>query len=229
MNDTLLDYLTAAVLALLLTWGLIEHLEYSDGLTPHRSAPATLGQHGATLHRDAKEKAMDAYQTDRIERHGKPTWSNGSMTKTTANRGTSMTATAPSPNGQRGTSDLVSGCWRPMAGTAGMTRSKPPREARREGWNTKPYTFPTKGAQAAAVRADFEYLRRWCEGHWHYCGIRVTLLDDDGEETKVSHELWGIESDCDDYHQTVIAELADECRREVLSNTYAGATVGEAA
>lgn len=173
---------------------------------------------------------MHAYQTDRIERHGKTylvEWfydqDHGEPWNECDGHG---------PVSEWTTRDKRPGEW--VLATDGRYRryydaQQATKEARRDGWNTKPYTFPTKGAQAAAaVRADFEYLRRWCEGQWHYCGIRVTLLDDDGEETQVSHELWGIESDCDDYHQMVIAELADECRREVLSNTYAGATVGEA-
>jgi hypothetical protein len=85
--------------------------------------------------------------------------------------------------------------------------------AKAEGWNTAPYDWPTKGAQAhAAVMADYEYLRRWCNDQWHYCGIVVTLMDDD-EETDISDSLWGIEDDgdSDGYHTEVIDELIRGC------------------
>jgi hypothetical protein len=101
--------------------------------------------------------------------------------------------------------------------------------AKKDRWNTKPYTWATKGQQAeAAVRADFEFLRRWCNDQWFYCGIVVTLLDDDEEKTDVSHSLWGIESDAQDYIETVINDLIDECGYEVHTKTYAGSTVGVA-
>jgi hypothetical protein len=104
---------------------------------------------------------------------------------------------------------------------------KATQEAKRDGWNTKPYTWPTKGAQAAAaVLADYEYLRRWCDDQWHYCGISVTLLDEEGNETHISHALWSLESEDHDYHQHIIQELADECDREAVGSVYAGATVG---
>jgi len=102
--------------------------------------------------------------------------------------------------------------------------------AKAEGWNTSPYDWPTKGAQAhAAVMADYEYLRRWCNDQWHYCGIIVTLLDDDGEETDISSSLWGVEDDgygSDGYHSTVIRDLIGECDHEENAGTYAGSTVG---
>jgi hypothetical protein len=106
------------------------------------------------------------------------------------------------------------------------------KRAKAEGWNISPYDWPTKGAQAhAAVMADYEYLRRWCNDQWHYCGIVVTLLDDDGEETDISASLWGIEDDgyCSDgYHETVIRDLIGDCEYEENRGVYAGSTVGAA-
>lgn len=95
------------------------------------------------------------------------------------------------------------------------------RKARAEGWNIEPYQWPSKGAQAAAAAlGDFQYLRGWCNDEWHYCGIRVTLLDDDGEKSPAFESLWGIESHADEYHAEVVASLADECRAAVLSRVY---------
>ena len=94
--------------------------------------------------------------------------------------------------------------------------------ARKDGWNTAPYKWPTNGARAhAAALADFEYLRRWCSDQWHYCGIVVTLLDADGDPDSVDASLWGIESEGDDYHEEVIRELIAECLSQIT------ATIGE--
>ena len=105
------------------------------------------------------------------------------------------------------------------------------KAARADGWNTAPYRWATKGQQAAAaVMADFEYLRQWCNDHWHYCGIVVTLLDDDGEETHISASLWGIEEmwsrESSDYHKTVIDDLIYECSIEQSRITYPVLTCG---
>lgn len=96
------------------------------------------------------------------------------------------------------------------------------KTARVEGWNTTPYKWPSKGAQAhAAALADFKYLQRYCRQDWHYCGIVVTLLDADGEPDSVDASLWGIESECSDYHEEVIGELITECMHQIT------ATIGE--
>ena len=94
--------------------------------------------------------------------------------------------------------------------------------ARKDGWNTAPYDWPSKGAQAhAAALADFDYLRRFCNDQWHYCGIVVTLLDADGDPDSVDASLWGIESEGDDYHEEAIGELIAECLSQIT------ATIGE--
>ena len=66
--------------------------------------------------------------------------------------------------------------------------------------------------RAAAVRADFEFLRGWCNGEWHYVGVCVQALDDDGEAIgePFDHALWGVESFDADYVREVAAELAGE-------------------
>jgi hypothetical protein len=94
--------------------------------------------------------------------------------------------------------------------------------ARRDGWNTAPFNWPTEGARAhAAAMEDFDRLRQWCADQWHYCGIVVTLLDADGEPDSVDASLWGIESDSPESHEEVIGELIDECLSQIT------ATIGD--
>lgn len=94
--------------------------------------------------------------------------------------------------------------------------------AKRDGWNTAPFDWPTNGARAhAAALADFDYLRRFCADQWHYCGIVATLLDADGEPDSIDASLWGIESEEDDCHEEVISELIAECLSQIT------ATIGE--
>lgn len=91
------------------------------------------------------------------------------------------------------------------------------RIARAEGWDAKPYGTGTKRQQAArAALADFDRLRRWCEGDWCYVGVIVSPLCDccgtpDGDRAE---SLWGIESDAGDYLDEVARELADQVRHE---------------
>jgi hypothetical protein len=55
------------------------------------------------------------------------------------------------------------------------------------------------------------YLRSWCSNEWHYCGIEVFPLTEDGDELRSkSVSLWGIESNATDYHKEVIQELLSE-------------------
>lgn len=84
------------------------------------------------------------------------------------------------------------------------------RRALAEGWDAPPYRVGTPRQRAArAARADFERLRDWCADRWHWCGVVVVLLDDDGDELDRA-SLWGIESDADQCLAEVAAELADE-------------------
>lgn len=121
-------------------------------------------------------------------------------------------------------SDWTSRCKLPgemvMANDRGLRRyydfAAAVKQARAEGWNTAPYEWPTKGAQAAAAAlADFEYLSGWCNDAWHYCGITVKL---DGTDFEAS--LWGIESEGDEHHEEVIADLMAECLHQLEANTY---------
>lgn len=86
------------------------------------------------------------------------------------------------------------------------------RIALRDGWDAHPYNEgnETKRQQAAkAARANYEYLRAWCNDEWRYVGVIVTLLDDNGEPTEVSDSLWGVET-WGDYHEEQARLMADE-------------------
>ena len=61
-----------------------------------------------------------------------------------------------------------------------------------------------------AVERDFAHLDAWCKGEWEWVGVRVTLLDLDGEPTNLSSSLRGIESDSPEYHREVAGDLAEE-------------------
>lgn len=92
------------------------------------------------------------------------------------------------------------------------------KTARAEGWNTAPFEWPSAGAKAhAAAMADFDYLRRWCNDDWHYCGIVVTLLNADGEPDSVDASLWRIESDSPECHEEVVNELIQECLDQIAT------------
>lgn len=90
------------------------------------------------------------------------------------------------------------------------------RIALRDKWDAPPYNegAETPKQQAAkAARADFEFLRSWCNDEWHYVGVIVTLLDQDGDMTDISSSLWGVEGDSEDYINQIANELADELAR----------------
>ena len=91
-------------------------------------------------------------------------------------------------------------------------------------WGVKP------GPDAVeAVEKDFQYLKDWCNDRWHYCGIIVAWVDPDAPvfvDSDISASLWGIESDCDGYHASIIQDLIGDCESLMNRRTYAGATVG---
>lgn len=84
--------------------------------------------------------------------------------------------------------------------------------ALRDGWDcqsNKPDSAETPRQRAErAARADYEYLRDWCNDEWRYVGVIVTLLDDDGE-TEVTDSLWAVET-YHDFHLETAKQLADE-------------------
>lgn len=105
------------------------------------------------------------------------------------------------------------------------------RIALRDEWDAAPYNdgSETPRQQAAkAARADYDNLRAWCNDDWRYVGVIVTLLDDEGEPTEVSDQLFGVDT-CDDNHERQAREIADELahgmgtqwdRRDVTTSTF---------
>jgi len=71
---------------------------------------------------------------------------------------------------------------------------------------------------AKYAKQDSDRVERYNRGDWHYIGIAVTL--DMGicpacsQRQEIVHSLWGIESDCEDYQEEIIRELAAECLAE---------------
>jgi hypothetical protein len=107
--------------------------------------------------------------------------------------------------------------WRVLHQDRGSYRyydfAKAVQIAKRDGWGyggTEP--GETKGQIAAkAVEADFERLRAWCNDEWTWCGVVVTMLDEDGDPIDGYEEsLWGIESDASEYIKETAQELADQ-------------------
>lgn len=86
--------------------------------------------------------------------------------------------------------------------------------ALKEGWGVDdPKNKTKKQIAAEAVERDYQYLRAWCDDKWFYCGIVVTeqRIDADGYiYDGFIDSLWGIESDSEWYHESVIRDLIDE-------------------
>ena len=62
----------------------------------------------------------------------------------------------------------------------------------------------------AAVSAEFDYFRRWCNNDWYYVGVTVFPVTDRGNELRsYTESLWGIESDATEYIRAVALDLAD--------------------
>lgn len=102
------------------------------------------------------------------------------------------------------------------------------RIARRDGWDAKPYNTgqETKRQQAAkAARADYERLRDWCNDEWSYVGFIVRLKHAVTGVELASSSLWGIESDCGSYGDTVCAELMEQCINEARETLTHLATI----
>jgi hypothetical protein len=59
----------------------------------------------------------------------------------------------------------------------------------------------------AAVERDFEMLRGWCNGEWHWVGVVVTIYDAEDDEVW-GDSVWGVE-DNTDYWKTVALEFIE--------------------
>jgi hypothetical protein len=74
---------------------------------------------------------------------------------------------------------------------------------------TSPPNLSANQIAAAAVQADFEYLRAWLRDGWHYVGVCVT------HEASGAHtSVWGIESKETAYHLIV----ASECAADIVTD-----------
>jgi hypothetical protein len=91
--------------------------------------------------------------------------------------------------------------------------------ARKDGWGVSdPREGETKRQQLArAVEQDFAYLQGWANDDWHYVGVTVTLLDEDGEKTDISTSLWGVET-YKNYHHDVVKELVESLLSRIEVN-----------
>jgi hypothetical protein len=94
--------------------------------------------------------------------------------------------------------------------------------ALRDSWGAKGDDGLTGKAKAAfAVRADYEYLRHWCNDQWYYVGVIVTMLDDDADALPYEDSVWGIESDCHEYLEETARDLAAGLIAELERNLAA--------
>jgi hypothetical protein len=77
--------------------------------------------------------------------------------------------------------------------------------AMKEGWDSPPYFERDRQLRALrAMRREYRYFARWCEGLWHYVYYRVTLLDP--EENEIANES------CGGYSSEYLNYLASEAR-----------------
>lgn len=87
------------------------------------------------------------------------------------------------------------------------------KRAKAEGWNAEPYDAP--GRALRAVHADMAHLRDWLNDRWHYVGVVVVPLTEDGDELRSkSASLWGIESGDAEVLEQTAAELVGELESE---------------
>lgn len=57
--------------------------------------------------------------------------------------------------------------------------------------------------------AAFERCRRFVDDQWHYIGVIVECLDEEGEVIG-EDSIWGIESDCKEYISETIRDLIED-------------------
>lgn len=93
------------------------------------------------------------------------------------------------------------------------------RIARRDGWDAEPFGGTTGERANRAALADFDNLRRWCAGDWHYVGVIVAPVCEccNSVAEAASVSLWGVESSAGDYLDEVSRELADEIAAEDIA------------
>lgn len=102
-------------------------------------------------------------------------------------------------------------------------------KAKAEGWDAAPYGTGTKGEQAVrAVKADFEFLRGWCNDEWRFVIVKVTCTDDEGDE--LAEDICGGFETFKDYHEEAAWEMIEQMAETVRENlARAAAAEAEAA
>lgn len=88
--------------------------------------------------------------------------------------------------------------------------------ARRDGWSS-PDVLESDSPRvraAKAARADFEFLKSWCDDKWQYQAVVVTLLDVEGNETD-AQQYMGRVDDIGSHVEETAAELAGDCLHDV--------------
>jgi hypothetical protein len=96
------------------------------------------------------------------------------------------------------------------------------RIAKKDKWDAPPYGIGSKGERALrAVKADFKYLRNWCNNNWIYAILHVVLLSevDEWGDAEIEYEeyLGGVEYDYSEngYWLETAQEMASEILYEV--------------
>lgn len=85
--------------------------------------------------------------------------------------------------------------------------------ARRDGWGCVSASVDTTGMTpkqlaSIAAREDYEHLRAWCNGDWHYVGV-VVRPKGTCKLCGPSESLWGIESGDSEYIKQVAKDLCE--------------------
>ena len=92
------------------------------------------------------------------------------------------------------------------------------RIALRDGWGApgeiEGETERQKAARAAM--SDFEFLRGWCNGDWHWVDIVVKMLDAEGEETGDEESVLGFDSSSDEYLRSEAERMAEDLAAGVM-------------
>lgn len=97
--------------------------------------------------------------------------------------------------------------------------------AKKDGWGVaNPAGLTPDEIIAKAIDNDFNYLKGWYNDDWHWCGITVILLDEEGDPTEDEASLWGLCSDDAECHEEVIKELVSEIQRQVKREAEKGQT-----
>jgi hypothetical protein len=92
--------------------------------------------------------------------------------------------------------------------------------ARKAGWNAPPYDAPDRIHRA--VQADFDFLRGYLTGDWHYVGVCVSVIDDDGDDLteKYEHAVWGFDSNDTSGIAETARDMASEAGKEYIATLW---------